>query len=193
MKNQLKNILSVVIVAMLFTACAPVKSVTAPVELLPEPVVVVSEYPANAPAEVPADEVDSEKFSRFIGLNTPPLPAGLSEGFGLIINDSNDYALSMVLNGESKMLWLEKLTGRDENGAAYWIVVDVLGLPKLDNNAILIPDGCSLNGTPDSEIIVAARNGSILMAWRANTTLDRFEAISTAGIRCDSDKSVSLS
>jgi len=90
------------------------------------------------------------------------------------------------------MLWLMKMIGQDANGEINWEVVDVLALPKLASNALLIPDGCFLNGTPDSEILVAAKDDEILMAWRANTSSDKFEVISTSNIHCESDRTTSL-
>jgi hypothetical protein len=62
----------------------------------------------------------------------------------------------------------------------------------LEAGLTLIPDACYLNGTPDSEILVAGRNGVIILAWRANTTLDKFEVIPTDGIECHSDKGIRL-
>ncbi len=68
----------------------------------------------------------------------------------------------------------------------------MLELSNLEAGLILIPDGCSLNGAPDSEIIVAGKNGTIQFAWRANTTSDRFEVIPSDGIQSETDKSIDL-
>ena len=98
----------------------------------------------------------------------------------------------MVLEGGNKMLWLSKITHYDTNGSSFWEVKDVLALSGLEAGLTLLPDGCLLNGTPDSEIIVAGRNGAIVLAWRANTSLDRFEVIATDGVQCNSDKAVNI-
>jgi len=192
MNKLFKNLLLAASLMLLFSACAPVRTVSAPVELLPEYVIVDSENAASTPAVVSVDEAAAEDFSQFIGSKYPPLPAGLSEGFSMMIQDSDDHSLKMVSKDESRMLWLMKMIGQDANGEINWEVVDVLALPKLDSNALLIPDGCFLNGNPDSEILVAAKDGEILMAWRANTSLDKFEVISTSNIHCESDRTTSL-
>jgi len=122
----------------------------------------------------------------------PPTPVGLSMGFSMLIQDEDGYGLSMVSDGANKMLWLEKIAQYDANGSPIWVVKDVLGLSNLEAGLTLIPDACRLNGVPDWEILVAHRNGVIRYAWRANTTLGRFESVSPSGIACDSDKAVSL-
>jgi hypothetical protein len=135
-----------------------------------------------------------DKLRKYIGLHYPPLPDGLSEIFGLLISDSNDYSLTLVSDGENKMLWLEKLTHRDPSGKVYWEVKDILELPKVDGDVVLIPDGCLLNKKLDSEIFVIGNvtNETILFAWRANTKLGIFEIISANGIECLTDKSMRL-
>jgi hypothetical protein len=100
--------------------------------------------------------------------------------------------LFLLAEGENKMLWLSELTHQDSNGNAYWEVKDVLDLSDVEAGLTLIPDGCLLNGVPDSEILVAAKNGVGVWAWRANTTLNVFEAIPTSGIECHSDKGTIL-
>jgi len=192
MNKLFKNLLLVVVVTILFSACAPVKDVTAPVESLPEYVIVDSDVSADVPVATPVEDAASEDFSQFIGLNYPPLPAGLSEGFSMMIQDSNDFGLTMVLKDVSRMLWLIKMVGRDANGAANWEVVDVLALPKMDAGVLLIPDGCFLNGAPDSEVFVEAKDDVILKAWRANKALEKFEVISTSNIHCESDRTTGL-
>jgi hypothetical protein len=62
----------------------------------------------------------------------------------------------------------------------------------MEAGLVLLPDGCFLNGTLDSEILVAGQDGTVRLAWRANTTLDRFEVIPTKGIECHSDKAMDL-
>jgi hypothetical protein len=110
----------------------------------------------------------------------------------MIIQDSNVHGLSLVSDGANKMLWLSKLTHTDSSGVAYWEVKDVLGLSNLEAGLTLVPDGCLLNGMPESEIFAAGRNGVIVLAWRANTSLDKFEVIATDGIQCNSDKAMPL-
>ena len=200
MNKQLKKIMSVVITILLLAACGPFEATSAPDDM-PESMVtenptaipvVISEPTKDIPTAVPSDGLAPESFSQYIGLKYPPSPAGLSQDFSMIIQNSDVYSLSLVNDGTSKMLWLSKITGYDTNGSASWEVKDVLGLSNLEPGLTLIPDGCLLNGVPESEIFAAGRNGVIVMAWRADTSLGKFETIAIDGIRCSSDKAVEL-
>ena len=192
MNKQLKNLMLVMTILIL-TACGPVGTTPVPESVIenptsrPEPI-VVSE-PTEAMPTAASDALTSEQY---IGLQYPPSPAGLTLGFSMIIENSDVYSLSMVIDGANKMLWLSKITGYDTNGSAYWEVKDVLGLSDLEAGLTLLPDGCLLNGVRDSEIFAAGRNGVIIMTWRANMTLDKFEVIPTNGIECHSDKAMEL-
>ena len=191
MNMQMKNLMLVLIIALFLAACGGVETTSAPVEM-PEPVVVVTESPTSIPTTIPSDGLAPESSSQYIGLVYPPSPESLTEVFSMLIQDKEDHSLMMVLEGGNKMLWLNKIDHYDENGSAFWEVKDVLALSNLEPGLTLLPDGCLLNGVPESEIFVAGRNGVIILAWRANTSLDRFEVIPTDGIQCNSDKAVSL-
>lgn len=203
MNKQMKYAL-VGILILLLAACGQMGTTPVPADT-PEPVVTVTGNETNIPESVAspnpmentptadvANESDPEIFNQYVGLNFPPLPNGLSESFSMIIQNSDDHALSLVLDGANKMLWLSKAVQYDSNGNPHWEVMDVLGLSNVEAGLILLPDGCLLNGARDNEIFVAAKNGAIQFAWRANTTLDMFEVLSTDGIECHSDKGVGL-
>ncbi len=187
MNKYMKNILLAGIMLLLFSACGTLQPASTPTEV-PELIATVTEIPTN----IPTEEAAPEYFSNYIGLNYPPFPANLAMDFSMLIQDANDYSLSLVLDGANKMLWLSKMSHTDSNGNAYWEVKDVLGLSNLETSLILSPDGCFLDGQPDHEILAAGKNGIILFAWRANTTLNLFEVIPTNGIECHSDKGVFL-
>ena len=191
MNKHMKNILLAGIMLLLFSACGTLEPASTPTEV-PELIATVTESPTNIPTEVSTEEAAPENFSNYIGLNYPPFPANLAMDFSMLIQDANDYSLSLVLDGANKMLWLSKMSHTDSNGNAYWEVKDVLGLSNLETSLILSPDGCFLDGQPDHEILAAGKNGIILFAWRANTTLNLFEVIPTNGIECHSDKGVFL-
>jgi hypothetical protein len=191
MNKQIKNLTLVMITILMLSACAGFGTVSESTAT-PEPVIVVTENPTEAPSVFPTDEVTPERFSQYIGLVYPPLPDGLSPRFSMIIQSSDDNGLSLFIDGGSRMLWLSKLYGYDESGNPTWQVMDILDLSQVEVGAALLPDGCFLNGKPEPEIIVAGRNGVVVIAWRANATLDKFESIPTAGITCDSDKAVTL-
>ena len=188
MKTQMKNFLLLGVFLLLVSACVPVGSESVPVGVL-EPTVVVKEIPTSMPTVVSVvEEPISVNPSDYIDLVYPPFPESLTKGFSMIIQGSDDNGLSFVSDGAGRMLWLEKINHYNENGSPFWEVTDVLDLSKIENGAVLIPDGCSLNGRIDNEIFVVAKNETVLLAWRANTALDKFEVLATNGITCNSDK-----
>ena len=188
MHKQLKNLMFVMITVLLLSACGPFEPASAPAEA-PEVIVTVIE---NVPTTVVANESDPEKFTKYIGLNYPPVPSSLTERFSMLMEGSEDHGLWLVMDGVDEMLWLSKITHYDADGAAYWQVKDVLDLSDLEAGLVLIPDGCLLNGAPDNEIIIVGKDETVLLAWRANTALDMFEVVPTNGIECRSDKGFSL-
>lgn len=188
MKTQMKNVLLVIgMLIVLVSACGPLGSESTPV-VASEPIVEVTEEPAVIPTESVAEEPALPPINSYIGMVYPPFPEGLTKGFSMIIQGSDDNGLSFVLGEAGRMLWLEKVNRYDENGSPFWEVADVLDLSNIENGAVLIPDGCSLNGRIDNEIFVVAKNETVLLAWRANTALDKFEVLAVNGITCNSDK-----
>ena len=184
MHKQMKNALFVGILILLLSACGPFEPASAPVDA---PVSSVAVNPTPIAVVVATEESAPDKFSKYIGLNLPPIPAGLTEGFSMMIQGTEDHGLWLVMDGTDEMLWLSEITHYDSDGAAYWEVRDVLDLSDLEAGLVLIPDGCFLNGVPDNEIIIAGKDETVLLAWRANTALDIFEVIPTNGIECRSD------
>lgn len=184
MNKQLKKLIWVVITILLLAACGRFETTPASV--------VISEPIEDIPTIVPSDGLAPESFSPYIGMSYPPFPAGLSQDLSMLIQNSDGYGLWLVNDGANKMLWLSKITRYDANGNSFWEVKDVLALSDLEAGLTLHPDGCLLNGAPDSEIIVAGRNGVIVLAWRANTSLERFEVMATDSIQCNSDKAVNI-
>lgn len=189
MNIQTKFALLAGMIVLLLSACGPSGAAREETSELPA---AAEEHSTDTSTVIPVKNVVPEPSGTYIGLNYPPLPAGLSEDMGMMIQDTDDHALSLISDGENKMLWLGKMTHRDADGNAYWVVKDVLGLSDLEPGLTLLPDGCLLNGAPDHEIFVVGRDEAIQMAWRANTQLDRFESIPTAGIECHSDKALDL-
>lgn len=192
MNEKLKITLLVGMIVLLLAACGGGKTPFAPeVAVTDEPTSIPAPVD-DAPTAVPSQEAEAQQFSKYIGLVYPPSPQGLSKSFSMMIWDTDGYGLSLVVDGTAKMLWLEKIVRYDENGSAFWEVKDVLDLTNVEAGLTLLPDGCSLNGQPDSEIVVAGRNGVVVLAWRANTALGKFEVIPTDGIQCNSDKAMPL-
>ncbi len=192
MNVQMKNLMLVLVIALLLTGCGGGETASAPEPAVTEDPTSVPEPVENIPTTIPSDGLAPESSSQYIGLIYPPSPENLTQVFSMLIRDKEGYSLMMVQEGGNKMLWLNKIDHYDENGSAFWEVKDVLALSGLEAGLTLLPDGCLLNGVHDSEIFVAGRNGVIVLAWRADMTLDKFEVIPTDGIQCNSDKGVSL-
>jgi hypothetical protein len=191
MNKQMKNSLLLVgLLVLLLAACGQVETTPIPADT-PEPL-IVAENPTDIPTAAPTAESDPEKINRYIGLVYPPSPENLTPGFSMIIQGAGHHSLSLVSDGESRMFWLSQMTHSDADGVAYWEVKDILDLSNVETGLTLIPDGCFLNGVPDSEIIAAGRNGVIVLAWRADTTLNVFESIPVTGIECSSDKALPI-
>ena len=188
MKTQMKNILLVIgMLILLVSACGPIRS-----ESAPEAVDAAAETPVSVPTEAVVEEPALPAVSSYIGMEYPPLPFGFLQGFSLLIQDKDDYGMSLIADGGRRMLWLEKVSRYEADGSVIWEVKDVLDFSGFEPGLTLLPDGCFLNGTPDHEVFVVAKNGAIVLAWRANTTLEQFESIPVTGIACNSDKSVKI-
>jgi len=188
MNDKMKTTLMFVLVMLVVSACGSLNSASVSVDT-PEPVTTI-EVPTIAPTVVPVENTGPVMAERYVGLIYSSLPNSLLQGFSMIIQDSNEYGLSLVIDGANKMLWLEKVSSYDKNGQAIWEVKDVLDLSTFEAGLILIPDGCLVNGVHDSEVFVVSKNGVIVMAWRANTTTGQFEIAPIQGVSCDSDKSM---
>lgn len=192
MNKQMSSVLLIGVLILLLTGCGQFETTPAPAD---EPAPTAMADPTsveNIPTAVAANGSGPGQFSKYIGLNHPPLPEPLTLVFAMLIQDVDGYALTLFIDGTNKMLWLDKLTHYDADGNAYWQVKDVLDLSHVEAGLTLIPDGCYLIGVPDSEIIVVSKDGTIRLAWRANTTSNRFEVIPIHGIECLSDKAADL-
>lgn len=187
MNHLMKKLTLIVMTVFLLTACGGVETPSAPAPVVTSNPTIIE----NTPAVLVTGSAP-DKFNHYIGLNYPPMPEGLSEILAMLIQDAEDHSLSLLSEGENKMLWLSQLTHHDSNGNAFWEVKDVLDLSDLESGVVLIPDGCSLNGQPDNEILVVGTDGVIQLAWRANTTLNVFEVLPITGIECQSDKAMEL-
>ena len=213
----MKNLILVGIMILFFSACRQLENVLTPTDT-PKLSITVTKIMTNpsvpvatssptelitTPTAVSATGLAPDELSKYVGLTYPPLPDGLSEGFGSVIGDS-DFALSIASDNENKMLWLSRLTHHDASGKAFWKIKDIIKLPKLEGDVVLIPDGYLLNGNPDDKVIAigewddevfASRymaNEKILVAWKTNTDLGIFEELSTNGIECHADNAVEL-
>lgn len=128
----------------------------------------------------------------YIGLRHPPLPAGLSDQAGYLINPDGEieYAVAYIARKSGGMLWLERLTHRNPLGHPFFEVRAVLSLPPLSNQDSLIFGQCRLDGAIDPEIIaiVAETDAEIYreirQAWRASREGERFEPLPVDRLAC---------
>jgi len=124
------------------------------------------------------------------------LPNGAKDlGGGLLSNE--DYGVSRFSKGKKHYLWLEKITTRDSEGVPSWIVKDVLEFDDLKKNQEFLfsySSTCTIVGTENLDTIVLVEHQpktkkyKILKAWKANAAKERFEKLSTRGIRCKAEK-----
>jgi len=182
--NRRLKIFPLVMMILLLSACGAVETASTPVSVPMdlEPTLAVNPVKGLAP----------EKYRSYLGMEYPPLPDGLMQEMGMLMQGAEDHSLSLVAGADGRMLWLSEMTHLDSDGNAYWVVRDILDLSDAEDGVDLVPDGCRLNGAPDGEIFVLGKDGTVLRAWRANTTLNVFESIATSGIECQSDKALEL-
>lgn len=120
------------------------------------------------------------------------LPNGAKDlGGGLLSNEN--FGVSRFSKGKKHYLWLEKITGRNTEGVPSWIVRDVLEFDALKKNQEFLfsySSTCTTQGKENLDTIVLAEHQpktkkvKILKAWKANTSSEKFEKLSTKGIQC---------
>ncbi len=113
-------------------------------------------------------------------------------GGGLLSNEN--YGVSRFTKGKKYMLWLEKITARDAKGVPSWEVRDVLSFDKLKKNQEFLfsySSSCLQNGKGNLDMIVMTellpknKTYKVLKAWKANIKREKFDKISTKGIKCE--------
>ncbi len=121
------------------------------------------------------------------------LSNGAKDLGGSLLSNEN-YGVSRFSKGKKYMLWLEKIMGRDNQGVPSWEVKDVLsfdGLKKNQEFMFSFSSSCLQNGRENFDMIVLtellSRNKTykVLKAWKANTKKEKFEKLSTKGIKCE--------
>jgi hypothetical protein len=137
----------------------------------------------------------SGQFQSYIGLVIPPLPEGLILEGSTMIPGVDDHGLDLIkMDENSWTLWFTKISGSTEK------VLDVLAVPELEKDEIILTNYCQLNGSDDAEIIAIGQldqaaytarfitNEKIRLAWRANGLAGMFEPIQTVkGIECSAE------
>lgn len=121
------------------------------------------------------------------------LPNGVKDlGGGLLSNDN--YGISHFSKENLQMLWLDKITDRDNKGVPSWEVKDVLRFPKMKKNQTFMfsyASSCLKNKKADLDMIVLVelnpktKKYKVIKAWKANVKKEKFEVIKTKGIKCE--------
>ena len=148
--------------------------------------------------ETPAGLNAVNDKSRYLGLRYAGnnLPRGHKWIGGALITNpySNEkqYGVTEVAKGRVRMMWLDRLTHHDAGGNAHWEIKDVLFLPPIRKNQLLMYLDCFLANKPDPELIVitdavvrGGYYGRVRHAWRANRKTEKFEQIPVTGIKCE--------
>jgi hypothetical protein len=125
-----------------------------------------------------------------VGVNVPPLPAGLEDqgGFLLPVTNGTTYSIAMVSKGPLHMWWLQRLLGHSRDGKPRWTVESVQTIPDSENHFIY--GQCAWRGTPIPEIIAEAvpENAPtftrIMRAWRIEPADRRFAPLPATEVTC---------
>ena len=138
----------------------------------------------------------TEYEKKFIGLkfsNRDKLPDNLKSSSGYMLDTVNntEFALKEVLTRNRVMIWFERFLFRDSTGNAHFEVIDVLLLPQLKKNQIIIFGTCLYVGDSgyDPEIVAIGDDSGkpevdhIRRAWRANRLTGKFELESVEYLR----------
>ena len=121
------------------------------------------------------------------------LSNGVKSLGGGLTSDEN-YGVSRYSIGKKYMLWLEEVVARDTKGVPTWVVKNVLTFDNLKKNEELLfsySSPCTQNGKSNLDLIVKAKflpNNKFYKvqdAWKANSKREKFEKISTKGIKCE--------
>lgn len=143
-------------------------------------------------SNVPAQKKEFVGYKHKGAVVGETLPNGVKDlGGGLLSNEN--YGVSRFSKGKKHYLWLEKITGRDTSGVPSWIVKDVLEFDTLKKHQEFLfsySSTCTIGGSENLDTIVLAefkpkkKTYKILKAWNANIKKEKFEKLSTKGIKC---------
>jgi len=144
-----------------------------------------------AVACTPAANVARPGIQDLRGLRFPPLPAGLTEESGLLLDPHSDtsYSLSIMTSSMGKAIWLSRLTYRDSIGKPHWELRRSAQVPTLTEGASLATADCSLDGTPDLRVVALGRWLSdsfqdIQRAWVADPPSERIDTVDVRRVTC---------
>jgi hypothetical protein len=166
----------------------------------PSPIKTIIPSPTKTHVSCPPFELDNEipdpnTPENFIGRRFSRLkkPEDMKFLLGSVIRGPGEYSVHEVISGQTlHMFWLEKLVCRNNQGKDFYEIVDVITLPPLAKNEMVVASYCSVGGQMDPEIIGLGEYecgnlqlSTINKAWRINRQEGKFEPLSTENISCD--------
>ncbi|MBN2364657.1 MAG: hypothetical protein JXL67_00715 [Calditrichaeota bacterium] len=134
------------------------------------------------------------EFQHLIGLEFGPdsFPSGFEEQAGYVFGfmEGNEYVIDHVTKNQTDLLWLCKLTGRDDEGRPFLKILDLLILPRQQENEMILMGSCKVGGEEDPEIVAVVEFIDNMMvsevhhAWRADRKSERFKPFPVDSVEC---------
>ena len=154
--------------------------------------------PASQGQQTSVGQNSTNDKSPYIGLRYSgnKLPPGHKSIGGTLLTDpyskEKQYGVMEVSKGRVRMMWLDLFTHDDAAGNPNWEIKDLLFLPPMGKNQLLLYVDCYLRDKPDRGLVVIAddviREGyyaRVRHAWRANIQTEKFQQIPVTGIKCE--------
>jgi len=187
---NLKRCILLITTTLLLVSCSPLKLTTERV------------IPKATSTALPNSTITPMGPYGYIGLEYPPLPSSITEDriTGMMIwspISSQDWAIEAVTDENHLMLWLSKTLFHDGN--AHFQVSDIVELSSTARDQDIVVSACTLNDVYDSEIVALVKfdeehppsrylsNDYVVIAWRANLTIGKFQQMATTGIECSGE------
>jgi len=114
----------------------------------------------------------------------------LAAGYLLEHEDELEFGVSIHRCVEYWRLGFEEFGGRLANGDPVWNVLELLEVPKVAFDEIIVSQTCSIGGVEDRGIVVVARQSDedwfahIRVAWRADRERGQWKSLDPRTVRC---------
>jgi hypothetical protein len=162
--------------------------------------IIVMNCSQKKESQIPIPQSDSlqrtlpGEYQQLLGLEfgLDSFPSDFIEHTGYVLGamEENEYIIDHVSKGPTQLLWLCRLTGRDQQGSPNLKILDILILPVFASDEQLLMGTCNYQSQPDPEIISLAKfieseaKNEVRHAWRANRSTQRFEEIPASLVSC---------
>ena len=114
----------------------------------------------------------------------------LAAGYLLEYEDEIEFGVSVHRCAEFWTLEFEEFGGRLANGEPLWNVLDLLEVPKVASDEIIVSQTCSIGGVEDQGIVVVAQQtdedwfAQIRVAWKADRERGHWKSVDPRTVRC---------